>query len=59
LFFHRGGMPTLVFGAGDLGHAHSLEERIDMGDIIRAAEVLAKFLVRWCGAGGKEQGHAS
>ncbi|MGZ5424258.1 MAG: M20/M25/M40 family metallo-hydrolase [Candidatus Aminicenantales bacterium] len=59
LFFHRGGMPTLVFGAGDLGHAHSLEERIDMGDIIQAAEVLAKFLVRWCGAGGKEQGHAS
>jgi acetylornithine deacetylase len=58
LFFHRGGMPTLVFGAGDLGQAHSLDERIDMGDIVRAAEVLARFLARWCGAGGKEQGHA-
>lgn len=54
LFFHRGGMPTLVFGAGDLGQAHSLDERIDMADIIRAAEVLARFLERWCRAGGKE-----
>jgi acetylornithine deacetylase len=57
LFFHRGGMPTLVFGAGELAHAHSLEERIDMDDILRAAEVLARFLARWCGSGGKEQGH--
>jgi acetylornithine deacetylase len=54
LFSHRGGMPTLVFGAGDLGHAHSLDERIEIYDILRAAEVLAKFLVDWCGIEGKE-----
>jgi acetylornithine deacetylase len=58
LFFHRGGMPTLVFGAGDLADAHSLDERIDMGDIVRAAEVLSRFLLCWCAAGGKEQAHA-
>jgi len=57
LFFHRGGMPTIVFGAGDLGHAHAPEERVDLRDIARAAEVLARFLARWCGAGGKEQEH--
>jgi acetylornithine deacetylase len=54
LFFHRGGMPTIVFGAGDLGLAHSLEERIDMDDILRAAEVLGLFLTDWCGIAGKE-----
>ena len=54
LFFHRGGMPTIVFGAGDLGLAHSLEERIDMDDILRAAEILARFLADWCGVEGKE-----
>lgn len=54
LFFHRGGMPTIVFGAGDLGLAHSIEERIDMADILRAAEVLARFLADWCGVAGKE-----
>jgi acetylornithine deacetylase len=54
LFFHRGGMPTIVFGPGDLGLAHSLEERIDMADILRAADVLARFLADWCGVDGKE-----
>lgn len=54
LFFHRGGMPTIVFGAGDLGLAHSLEERVEMGDILRAAEVLGRFLADWCGIEGKE-----
>jgi len=58
LFFHRGGLPTIVFGAGDLRHAHALDEQIDIRDIVRAAEVLVRFLARWCGAGGKEQGHA-
>jgi acetylornithine deacetylase len=54
LFFHRGGMPTLVFGAGDLGHAHALDEQIRLDDIVRAAEVLVRFLVRWCGLWRKE-----
>lgn len=58
LFFHRGGMPTLVFGAGDLGQAHALDERIEMDDILRAAEVLATFLADWCGVEGKEEGNA-
>ena len=54
LFFHRGGMPTIVFGAGDLGLAHSLDERIEMGDILAAAEVVGRFLADWCGIEGKE-----
>jgi acetylornithine deacetylase len=54
LFFHRGGMPTLVFGAGDLERAHSLDEEIRLEDMLRAAEVLVRFLVRWCGPARKE-----
>ncbi|OFX15461.1 MAG: hypothetical protein A2Z18_04860 [Armatimonadetes bacterium RBG_16_58_9] len=49
LFYHRGGMPTMVFGAGDLGHAHSLNEQIRIADILRAAEVLIRFITDWCG----------
>jgi acetylornithine deacetylase len=52
LFYHRGRMPTIVFGPGDLGHAHSLDEQIRTGDILSAAEVLVKFLVDWCGVKG-------
>ncbi len=54
LFFHRGGMPTLVFGAGDLSLAHSQNESIALSDILRAAEVLGRFLADWCGLEGQE-----
>jgi acetylornithine deacetylase len=58
LFFHRGGMPTVVFGAGDLGHAHSLDEQVQMDDIRSAARVLAEFLMDWCGVEKKEKDNA-
>jgi acetylornithine deacetylase len=43
------GIPTVVFGPGSLGFAHSNEEQIRLDDIARGAAVLANFLVRWCG----------
>jgi acetylornithine deacetylase len=49
LFSQRGGMPTITFGAGELSHAHSLDEQIRVDDILRATEVLVEFLVDWCG----------
>lgn len=49
LFYHGGQMPTIVFGAGDLGYAHSLNEQVKMDDVLRAAEVLTLFLIDWCG----------
>ena len=58
LFFHRGGMPTLVFGAGDLCYAHSSIEQVRMNDILVAAGTIARFLAGWCGAEGQEDEHA-
>lgn len=55
LFYHRGEMPTIVFGPGDLAHAHSLTERIKVEDILRAAEVLAHFIIDWCGVQNQEE----
>ena len=49
LFAKRGRMPTITFGPGDLGDAHSLHEQIKVDDIISAAEVITKFAVKWCG----------
>ena len=49
LFSRRGTMPTITFGPGDLGHAHSLNEQIKVDDILRAAEVLVLYLTDWCG----------
>lgn len=49
LFNRVGAMPVVIFGPGRLQDAHSDHECIDVGDVIRAAEILALFLMRWCG----------
>ena len=43
------GVPTVVFGPGELGYAHSSEEHIKVEDLVRGAEALARFIVDWCG----------
>jgi acetylornithine deacetylase/succinyl-diaminopimelate desuccinylase-like protein len=43
------GIPTVVFGPGTLGVAHSRDEHIRMEDIERAAVTLLAFAANWCG----------
>jgi len=43
-------IPTVVFGPGSLGVAHSNQEQIAVDDILKAARVLASFVGDWCGA---------
>ena len=43
------GIPTVVYGPGSLGFAHSNEEQIKLDDIGAAAVVLARFIENWCG----------
>jgi acetylornithine deacetylase len=43
------GIPTVVFGPGSLGFAHSNEEQIAIREIEDGAAVLAGFIERWCG----------
>lgn len=42
------GIPTVVYGAGTLKVAHSVQECIAMADIARTAEILANFAVEYC-----------
>ena len=49
LFSKLAGLPTIVFGPGRLIDCHSNEEKISIPDILKAAEVLTLFLLRWCG----------
>jgi len=39
-------VPTVVFGPGDLGHAHGKDEQIRLGDILTAAEVIIRTFDR-------------
>ncbi|MFB3827247.1 MAG: M20 family metallopeptidase [Bryobacteraceae bacterium] len=43
------GIPTVVFGPGSLGFAHSNDEQIHLDEITAGAHVLARVIERWCG----------
>ena len=48
-FVNTGGMPCLMFGAGDVRQAHAPNESIIIDDILKATTILALFIARWCG----------
>ena len=50
LLYHRAGMPTIVFGPGELLMAHSDIESISMDDIVTASKILGRFIIDWCKA---------
>ena len=43
------GIPSVVFGAGSLGFAHTNEEQIHLDEVMQAAAILVRFIERWCG----------
>ena len=51
LYHHRGQMPTVVFGAGDIAQAHARDEQIARSEILEGATALTVFLLDWCGIG--------
>ena len=50
--FTRAGIPTIAFGPGDIADAHAVDESVAVGELVRAAQVLAVAAIRFCGAGG-------
>lgn len=43
------GVPTVCFGPGDIGLAHSAEEWVELAEVERAAVVLERLVRDWCG----------
>lgn len=48
---HDGGIPTLIFGPGDLAWAHQYDERVAVSELYQAAEVYYRAARRWLGIG--------
>lgn len=49
-FFVRvGGMPCVMYGAGDIGWAHCANEHISITELLTATETIACLLADWCG----------
>ena len=48
-FVLTGGMPCVMFGAGDVRLAHAPDESIPLGDLFTAVTTTAVFIAEWCG----------
>jgi len=49
LFIRFGGMPCVMYGAGDARVAHASDEHISVTELLTAASTLACLLADWCG----------
>lgn len=51
-FIHFGGMPCVMYGAGDIRLAHAPDEHLPIADLLTATKVVATALAEWCGVAG-------
>jgi acetylornithine deacetylase len=52
LFIRFGGMPCVMYGAGDVRVAHAPDEHISITDLLTATSTVACLLTDWCGVEG-------
>jgi acetylornithine deacetylase len=50
LFTRYAGIPTVLYGPGDVIHAHSADEHISLEQVVTCTKVLARTMLTWCGA---------
>lgn len=51
LLVNEGNTPTVIFGPGDVRHAHSADEHVPLAEVVECARVLAAWVERELAAG--------
>lgn len=49
LLIRQGGIPTVMFGPGDVRQAHAPDEFVPRADLLTVTQTLARGIVRFCG----------
>jgi acetylornithine deacetylase len=49
LFTRHAGIPTILYGPGQLHLAHAADEYVQVSQIVDCARVLARTMIEWCG----------
>ncbi|MCC6312863.1 MAG: ArgE/DapE family deacylase [Thermomicrobiales bacterium] len=52
-----GGMPCLMYGAGDVRLAHAPDECIELDELVAAAATIATVIAAWCGVTERSADH--
>lgn len=48
-FIEQKGIPSVIFGPGDLRCAHSIDEFVNLSEVVDAARIIARGAANWCG----------
>ena len=51
-WLERAGIPSIVFGPGDLRVAHARDEHVEVEEVFTAAKALGLAAIEWCDASG-------
>jgi acetylornithine deacetylase len=49
LFTNHGGIPAVLYGPGSIFNAHTVNEHVDLEEVVAATKVLACIVSDWCG----------
>jgi len=49
LFTRHAGIPTVLYGPGDMLNAHTADEFISLSQVVTCTKVLARTMLTWCG----------
>jgi len=49
LFTRHANTPTVLYGPGNVAHAHTVDERVSIDEVVRCTKVLAHAIIDWCG----------
>jgi len=50
LFTNHGNIPAVLYGPGNVIHAHTVDEFVEIEEVLVATKVLALMISKWCGA---------
>ena len=49
LFTNHGGIPAVLYGPGNVLNAHTVDEFVELEEVVAATRVLALIVSQWCG----------
>jgi acetylornithine deacetylase len=49
LFTNHGNTPAVLYGPGNIFDAHTVNEHVDLEEVIAATKALAYIVTEWCG----------
>jgi acetylornithine deacetylase len=44
----QAGIPTVIYGPGDLKEAHAVNESLDLDQLVQFTQVMVRFIYEWC-----------